>query len=103
MVQKSTNTVKLNNQNTGLKTSFQKTEYTEAIFKYLDGNTSLNDIFKKIIASPKYKKNRPTIPKLKNDFKTIFQALSLHDWMFLRDQSVKHPETITEIQSRVIS
>jgi len=103
VVQKSTNTVKLNNQNTGLKTSFQKTEYTEAIFKYLDGKTSLNDIFKKIIASPKYKNIRPTIPKLKKDFKTTFQALSLHDWMFLRDQSVKHPETITEIQSRVIS
>lgn len=99
----SVGTVALKKQNTKYRTSFKKNEYSEAIFKYLDGNRSLDEIFKKIIASPKYKKCRPTIPRLQSSFKDVFEALALHDWIFLRDQSVKHPVTITEMQSRITS
>ena len=35
--------------------SFNKSLLTDGIFKYMNGNTNLNDIFKKIISYQKYK------------------------------------------------
>lgn len=80
---------------------FAKSQLTEGIFEYMDGKNTLGTIFKKIISSHKYKKLRPTIPKLQKEFMTIYSAFSTYDWMFLRSSKATPPLTVQEMQSRV--
>lgn len=79
--------VVLNNNQTGTTVRFPKGKFTEALFKNIDGESSLREIYSKIMSSPKFKKFRPTAPLLHAEFKTIFRALFEHHWMFLRDKS----------------
>jgi len=101
VVCKSTERVSIFNEQTQKRLSFVKTPHAEAIFKYLDGKRSTKEIFDAILASASAQKTRPSYPRLLEEFKLIFDALSVHNWLFLRDPKV-HPFTsIPDMQKRV--
>ena len=100
-VQHSLNNVELKRGSPEYTINFDKTENCEGIFKYLNGKTTLGGIFKKIMASQKYRKSHPTIPKLQKEFLHIFTAFNTYEWMFLRSKEVKHPITVSDIQTRL--
>lgn len=82
-----------------MEVRFVKTTNTELIFKYLDGNNTIGDIFRKIRAEYKNAATRPTNESLKEEFDNIYNALRLQDWIFLRDKSVPKYRTLDDMQS----
>lgn len=81
---------------------FNKTTHAEGIFKYLDGNITLRDIFSKIIASPKYKKSKPTNISLRNEFTEIYASFQKYNFMLLRNKAIKYPKTTRDMKKRVM-
>jgi hypothetical protein len=80
---------------------FRKTPHAEGLFKYLDGNKSTREIFDAILASPAARKTRPTYQHLLREFREIFDALSVHSLIFLRDPAITAFKTPAEMQKRV--
>ena len=101
LIQHSQNNVEVKRGSPEYTINFRKTENCEGIFKYLDGKTTLGDIFRKIMTSQKYRRSHPTIPKLQKEFFQIFTAFNTYEWMFLRSKEVKHPITVSDIQTRL--
>lgn len=80
---------------------FRKTPNAEGIFKYLDGEKSTKEIFDSILASPAARKTKPTYQSLLSEFKEIFDVLSVHNSIYLRDPTVTAFRTTEEMQRNV--
>lgn len=93
-------TIDCNAHNVEIK--FSKTPNVDRIFSYLDGNTSIKDIFMKVRASYSRNEKKPTIDELRSEFRAIFSAFNLHDWMFLRDKSVQRFKNIEGMQEKFL-
>lgn len=81
--------------------SFTKTRHTEQLIKHLDGCRTTKTIFDSVIRSYDNDNNTPTYAQLLQEMKVIFDAMSIHDWMLLRDPSVKPFQSIESLQARV--
>jgi len=100
LVRHSENSVELRRGSPEYVVNFRKTANCEGIFRFLDGKTTLGNIFKKIMSSQKYRKLHPTTPKLKEEILQVFSAFNTYEWMFYRSKGVRHPKTVNEIQAR---
>jgi SAM-dependent methyltransferase len=82
--------------------NFIKTANAELIFKYIDGEKTIGEIFKAIRAEYPANTKKPDYAELQKEFENIFNAFSLYDWMYLKDKSVPKVKTIYEMQSNFL-
>lgn len=80
---------------------FIKTANAERIFAYMDGNKSIGEILESVISSYPDNIKKPGIQELKEEFKVIFAAFNIQDWMFLRDKSVPGIKSVLDIQNHL--
>jgi hypothetical protein len=80
---------------------FRKTPHAEEIFRYLDGEKSVKEIFDAIIASIAAGQTRPAREQLLEEFRDIFDALNNHGWLYLRAPTTVAFKTVPEMQQRV--
>lgn len=78
-----------------------KQKYMESIFKYLDGERSIREIFDCIISDASSESEKPNIEELKTNFKYIFNTFSLVNWMLLRSKEVPKFKSFYKLQKRV--
>ena len=84
----------------GHKIAINPQMYTKMIFKYLDGNRTLYEIFSQIRQD--LKDDQIKDEKLMNDFKSMFEIFIKLDWMLIRHKSVPAMIGLAEMQSRML-
>ncbi len=84
---------------TNVEIILPKTPHMEIIFKYIDGKTTLKEIFRKIMDSPLNKKEKPNFQTLSFEFEAMYGILNARNWLFLRHKStspIVYPDTMLE-------
>lgn len=77
----------------GVCVQFVKDQYSEVIWKYLDGKNSIKEIFEK---AKKDYEGIQTLPDdaLNKSFSDIFNAFNLQNWMLLKDKNANTMSTL---------
>lgn len=75
---------------------FIKTPNIEQIFKYLDGNRSLREIFKKVMQNGK-----GNFQSLLDEFRPVYEIMHNHYAMFLRKDNIAAYENPAHMQERI--
>jgi hypothetical protein len=81
---------------------FPKGRYTEEIFRHLDGRRSAREIFSEITSSHNNEAVIPDEKELLHELCTIFNAFNIHNWMLLRDKSIKPFTSVEDLQKNAI-
>jgi len=84
-----------------IKVSFNKTHHMDEIFKHLDGEKSLKDIFERVMISAKGCQSGVTYESLLDEFRSFYDVLENYYLMALRDSSVSYPKALDEMQSHL--
>jgi len=84
-----------------IKVSFSKTPHMDEIFKHLDGEKSLKEIFDRVMISATGSKSGATYESLLEEFSSFYNELENYYLMVLRDGSVSYPKTLDEMQSHL--
>ena len=85
--------------NLGIK--FQKTAFSEELFKNLDGKRTLRQIFSKVINRSRSKHIKVTEQQLLDEFSHIYNAFNLYDWMLLRSEEVGPFASVGTLEQRM--
>jgi len=75
--------------------------YTRNLFKYLDGEHSLKEIFEQIRRDHGKTEQQLSNDELLNEFRPIYQQFNDLGWMLLRHRSVGKFRSLTEMQMPV--
>jgi len=81
-----------------IKVSFSKTPHMDEIFKHLDGERSLKEIFDKVMNSVTGSNSGATYESLLTEFNIFYNELENYYLMMLRDSSVQYPKSLDEMQ-----
>jgi len=85
-----------------IKVRFSKTPHMEQMFKYLDGEKTLKNIFDKVMKSVSGRKSGATYNSLLIEFNVFYSELENHYLMMLRDSSVHYPKSLDEMQMSLV-
>ena len=80
---------------------FVNTPNLSRICKAMDGDKSLDAIFKEVRMSYSATEKKPTMEELKTEFKAFFAAFNKQDLMFLRHKSLPRMATMEDILTRM--
>ena len=84
----STSAVEINHPPSGRGVKFLKPVFCNAFFNLFDGKKTLQEIFDTALESYKQLPVKPTRKQLQEEFNGIYNAFSIHNWMFLKAQNV---------------
>jgi SAM-dependent methyltransferase len=85
----------------GSKVILMKTPHLEYLLKYIDGNRTTKEIFRKIMELPGNKTQNPNFQNLTEEFVILFQTFNRFNWMFLRQKASNHSVAPHVLQRRV--
>lgn len=85
----------------GLEITFMPGAYTKFIFKYLDGECSLGEIFERVRGEATLCGAVPSDDVLREDFRQVYQLFNRHDGILLRHKSIRRFRPLGELQSWV--
>ena len=86
----------------GVKVNIDCTISNQELFKYIDGKKTIKEIMQSVRKSIRIQgDNPPSLEKLLEDFKNLFNLLCKYDLLFLRNESVSPFKTSYEMQMRV--
>lgn len=86
---------------TTLNSQFEVEQFTPYLFKYMDGERTLQEIFECVQSEPEFQENPPVFHALLREFKNIYHLLNQIDWLHLRDKSVPRHRSYEEMQQPI--
>ena len=83
------------------KVILAKTPHLEYLLKYIDGDRTTKEVFRKIMELPANKTQSPNFQNLTEEFVILFQTFNRFNWMFLRQKGSNKPTPPHILQQRV--
>ena len=84
----------------GIEVKLTKTANVERILALIDGTRSIREIVQEVQKSFAPNEKKPTVEELNQEFRTLYAAFNLQDWMLLKEKGLPMTKTISDIMSR---